>query len=327
MPDNPLVIIFLTSIILIAIYMAIEGLVFVYNFGMRYAGKLCTPAPPPAPDVPDDAPIVPATSPEVAGNVLAVLASAKPHLLVVGHTGGGKSVLVRAFTKHLADSGTSVVALDPDAASHHYPVPVHLINDDEQWSAAIASVADLFSKRNEEFRAGTERFEPIWVIADECQELLALDGVLDTIERVIRRGRKLNMHVLLAVQDSQVKTLGLERKSSLLVNLSRVEVMRRGNTRVATVDEVEYTVPDLPTQYDGACGVVIDFGAPAPAPVTKQWTDKHIQAASILAAEPDVSGRELARQLYGGNGSGDAYYLARNIREEINETNLELLRR
>jgi hypothetical protein len=135
------------------------------------------------------------------------------------------------------------------------------------------------------------------------------------------------MHVLLAVQDSQVKTLGLERKSSLLVNLSRVEVMRCGNTRVATVDEVEYTVPDLPTRYDGACGVVIDLGAPVPAPATKQWTDKHIQAASILATDPGVSGRELARQLYGGNGSGDAYYRAKEIREEINETNLELLRR
>jgi hypothetical protein len=129
------------------------------------------------------------------------------------------------------------------------------------------------------------------------------------------------MHVLLAVQDSQVKTLGLERKSSLLVNLSRVEVMRRGNTRVATVDEVEYTVPDLPTRYDGACGVVIDLGAPAPVPATKQWTDKHIQAASILATEPGMSGRELARRLYSGNGSGDAYYLARKIREEINEAN------
>jgi hypothetical protein len=322
MPDNPLVIIFLTSIVLIAVYMAIEGLVLVYNFGVRHAGKFCTPAPPPAPDVPDDASIVPATSVDVAGDVLAVLASAKPHLLVVGHTGGGKSVLVRAFTKHLMDSGASVVALDPDAGPHHYPALVQLISDDEQWNVAIEAIAAIFKDRNAVFKGGTERFEPIWVIADECQELLALDGVLDTIERVIRRGRKLNMHVLLAVQDSQVKTLGLERKSSLLVNLSRVEVMKRGDSRIAVVDGSEqHTVPDLPTQYDGACGVVIDLGAPVPAPATKQWTDKHIQAASILATEPGMSGRELARRLYSGNGSGDAYYLARKIREEINEAN------
>jgi hypothetical protein len=266
------------------------------------------------PDVPahptGDATIVPASAAKA-------MASAKPHILVVGHTGGGKSVLVRAFVKHLVSIGDQVVALDPDAAPRHYPSPVHLINDDEQWSAAIAAIAAIFAERNDAYREGTERFATFWLVADECQELLAVDGVLETIERIIRRGRKLNMRVLLAVQDSQVKTLGLERKSALLVNLSRVEVSRRGDDRVATVDGTEHPVPDLPTQYDGACGVVIDLVDAAPQPAASKWTDKHVLAAVILAAEPDVSGRELARRLYGGDGSGEAYYRAKAIRADI----------
>jgi hypothetical protein len=244
------------------------------------------------------------------------MASAKPHILVVGHTGGGKSVLVRAFVKNLVDMGDQVVALDPDAAPRHYPSPVQLINDDEHWSAAIAAIAAIFADRNEAYRNGKERFATFWLVADECQELLAVDGVLETIERIIRRGRKLNMRVLLAVQDSQVKTLGLERKSALLVNLSRVEVSKRGDSRIANVDGVEHPVPALPTQYDGACGVVIDLDA-APQPTASKWTDKHVLAAGVLVAEPSVSGRELARRLYGGDGSGEAYYRAKKIREDI----------
>jgi hypothetical protein len=226
-------------------------------------------------------------------------------------------VLVRAFVKHLVSIGDQVVALDPDAAPRHYPSPVQLINDDEQWSAAIAAIAAIFAERNEAYRNGKERFATFWLVADECQELLAVDGVLQTIERIIRRGRKLNMRVLLAVQDSQVKTLGLERKSALLVNLSRVEVMRRGDSRIANVDGVEHPVPDLPTQYDGACGAVIDLVDAAPQPAASKWTDKHVLAAGVLAAEPDVSGRELSRRLYGGDGSGEAYYRAKAIRADI----------
>jgi hypothetical protein len=124
------------------------------------------------------------------------------------------------------------------------------------------------------------------------------------------------MRVLLAVQDSQVKTLGLERKSALLVNLSRVEVMKRGDDRAANVDGIEHPVPDLPTTYDGACGVVIDL-VDAPQPAASKWTDKHVLAAGVLAAEPDVSGRELTRRIFGGDGSGEAYYRAKKIREDI----------
>jgi hypothetical protein len=313
--------IFLVSIVLIAIWMAIEGFVLVYNFGVRLASKW-------KPTPPGETAIVPAHTPEVpshpTGDATIVpasaakaMAAAKPHVLVVGHTGGGKSVLVRAFVKHLVSIGDQVVALDPDAAPRHYPSPVHLINDDEQWSAAIAAIAAIFAERNEAYREGTERFATFWLVADECQELLAVDGVLQTIERIIRRGRKLNMRVLLAVQDSQVKTLGLERKSALLVNLSRVEVSKRGYSRIANVDGIEHPVPDLPTQYDGACGVVIDLDDAPAQPAASKWTDKHVLAAGVLATEPDVSGRELSRRLYGGDGSGEAYYRAKAIRADI----------
>jgi hypothetical protein len=320
MPDNPLVIVFLAAVVLIAVYTAIEGFVLVYNFGVRLASKWKPSAPGDAPIVPTPQPEVPAPptgdAPIVPASAAKAMAAAKPHILVVGHTGGGKSVLVRAFVKHLVSIGDQVVALDPDAAPRHYPSHVHLINDDEQWAAAIAAIAAIFAERKEAYRNGEERFATFWLVADECQELLAVDGVLDTIERIIRRGRKLNMRVLLAVQDSQVKTLGLERKSALLVNLSRVEVMKRGDSRIANVDGVEHPVPDLPTTYDGACGAVIALDA-APQPAASKWTDRHVLAAGVLAAEPDVGGRELARRLYGGDGSGEAYYRAKKIREDI----------
>jgi hypothetical protein len=229
------------------------------------------------------------------------------------------------------ESGAQVVALDPDAAPRHYPKAVQLISDDEQWPSAIAAIADIFKERNAAYRDGTERFDPLWVVADESQELLAIEGVLPIIERVIRRGRKLNLHVLLAVQDSMVRTLGLERKSALLVNLSRIEVLKRGDNRIAVVDGREHTVPNLPTNYDGARGSVLMLAPPpstaeppappAPpaldTPTTPVWTEKHEQAAAILAAEPDIGARAFARQLYGGDGSGKSYYLAMGIRKDV----------
>jgi energy-coupling factor transporter ATP-binding protein EcfA2 len=259
---------------------------------------------------------------------MGAITGGKPHLLVVGHTGGGKSVLTRAIARHLVDSGAQVVALDPDAAPRHYPSPVQLISDDEQWTAAIGAFSALFSERNAAYRDGQERFPPAWLVADECQELLAIEGVLPIIERVIRRGRKLNLHVLLAVQDSQVRTLGLERKSSLLINLSRIEVLKRGDRRVALVEGREHTVPEFPTNYDGARGSVLVLDTPpstadppSPPALDNQqppaWSEKHEQAAAILAAEPDIGARELARRLYGGDGAGKSYYLAMGIRKDV----------
>jgi energy-coupling factor transporter ATP-binding protein EcfA2 len=328
LPDNPLVIIFLVSIVLIAIYMAIEGAVFAYNSVARLAvkwGKIAARVPGPAQDsgaqVEGAGEPAPPAPPNPHAALMGAITGGKPHLLVVGHTGGGKSVLTRAIARYLVDSGAQVVALDPDAAPRHYPSPVQLLSDDEQWTAAIGAIADLFKERNAAYRDGQERFSPAWLVADECQELLALDGVLPVVERLIRRGRKLNLHVLLAVQDSMVRTLGLERKSALLVNLSRIEVLARGDSRVAVVDGAEHTVPEFPTNYDGARGSVLVLAPSAPPALDNQqppaWSEKHEQAAAILAAEPDIGARELARRLYGGDGAGKSYYLAMGIRKDV----------
>lgn len=320
--ENPIVIIFVASMCLIACHMLIQGVVAAYDVSHRVIRRLSGTRDSSVPLAKEQGHSViahPVIAVKDTGNVLDVMARAC-HILCIGGTGGGKSVIVRAFVNRLCQQGKiSILALDPDAAPRHYPSPVQLINDDELWVLAIKSVADEFRQRNEAYRSGTEDFPPLWIVADECQELLAIDGVLETIERVIRRGRKLNMHICLAVQDSQVRTLGLERKSALLVNLSRIEVRSRNGARVAAIDGKEYSIPCLPTTYDGATGTVFDIAA-APTSSTAnevlQWTVKHHRCAEILEESPDISGRKLALALY-GHETGESYTLAKKIRSEV----------
>jgi energy-coupling factor transporter ATP-binding protein EcfA2 len=175
------------------------------------------------------------------------------HILLVGHTGGGKTTLLHAVAREAAAQGHHVLVCDPDAIQGRYPGYRCLGAGDDYGAIARAleTVQALFTRRSAARAAGQREFAPAWVLVDEAQEVIAeIPGAWAVLEQVIRRGRKLHLHCVIGSQDSQVRTLGLEGKSHLLVNLTRVDVMRDAGRRVARVGETTRPVPDLPNPDD-----------------------------------------------------------------------------
>lgn len=209
--------------------------------------RLVLPAPTPTPlALP-----APPQSPEATTDLLPLLSSST-HLLVIGHTGGGKTTLLHALARHLSHTAT-VLVCDPDAIAGDYPGyrGVGAGDDYEAIGRALVSVRGEVAQRREQRKRGHRTFSPIWVLVDEAHDVVSeLDGAWDILEDLIRRGRKLNVHCAIGTQDAQVKSLGLEGKSKLLDNLVRVDVRMRDGRRVAVIGGSDYGVPDLPNPDD-----------------------------------------------------------------------------
>jgi energy-coupling factor transporter ATP-binding protein EcfA2 len=173
-------------------------------------------------------------------------------LLVVGHTGGGKTTLMHAIARDLAPHA-NVVFLDPDGLRGRYPGYrcVGAGDDYQGMGKALMLTNNEVAKRREARANGQRRFSPVWLLVDEAHDVVAeIEGAWPILEGIIRRGRKLNIHVAIGTQDNQVRTLGLEGKSKLLDNLNRVDVKAAGSGRVALVGGQSCPIPDLPCADD-----------------------------------------------------------------------------
>lgn len=181
---------------------------------------------------------------------------AAPHLLVIGHTRGGKTTLLHALAQQRRQRGY-VLVCNPDAAPGQWPgCKVYGAGDD--YAAMAEGLGRLGAEvaRRRTLRAqGQRHFAPLFGIIDEAQDVLAeVPGALALVEDVARRGAKLNIHLALGVQDKQVKTLGLEGKGQLRRNFLTVDVYHDGRTgqRLARVEDPlagtpqTVVIPDLP---------------------------------------------------------------------------------
>lgn len=194
----------------------------------------------------------PAAAPEPA---LFAELEAPPHRLIVGHTGGGKTTLMHHLATAWAAQGQQVIVIDPDAAPGQWPgCTVAGGGDDRDGAArALASVAQVVSKRRSERAQGRRSFPPLHLVIDEAHDVLPdVDGAFDVFEDVARRGRKIGVRLTLGVQDKQVKTLGLEGRSELLRNFVKADIYKaRDGRRLARVEDtvtgkhVDHAIPTL----------------------------------------------------------------------------------
>lgn len=180
------------------------------------------------------------------------------HLLFIGHTGGGKTTLVHWLATRRAELGAQVIVCDPDAAPGLWPkCDVYGYgNDFTAINKALGMVAQEVERRRKLRGSGQQRqFPPLHLVIDEYQDT-ATDCPLakELVEDVLRRGRKLGVHLVIGVQDKLVKTMGFEGKGDLRKNFSYVVELRKDRsdqrwaTLTATGDDegVTYRVPDLP---------------------------------------------------------------------------------
>jgi len=149
------------------------------------------------------------------------------HLIVVGQSGAGKTMLLHEMAERLAAGGVQVVVCDPDATVGDWRgCNVYGAGDNfAEIAHTLEKIAAEAKSRREERAQGQREFEPLVVVVDEyadVKEECRRAGAV--VENLLRRARKLNMHLVVGVQDTQVRTMGFERKSMLLQNAKVLEV-------------------------------------------------------------------------------------------------------
>lgn len=172
------------------------------------------------------------------------------HLIVIGQTGAGKTTVLQVFAADLVANGLPVVVCDPDAAAGDWPgTQVFGAGDDFKGIAQAFKAMQRMAQERRQARAlGQREFPPFWLVLDEYADIkdeCTLAG--DVVENALRRWRKLNMHIVIGVQDTQVKTMGFERRSSLL-NHARIVTLRlsgEGRRYAQIDDEASISIPQL----------------------------------------------------------------------------------
>ena len=160
------------------------------------------------------------------------------HVALSGKTGGGKGSLMRMLMVQLCYIGAKVLLLNP-----HYMRWVRAKDGpkfDEDWTPfeginprtgkpyleapptksadpePIAkclrwSVETLLAKRKAEGREGGKLFAPYFIVLDEWPDIASeIKKAPEYLGKLLRQGRKYGIFVIVASQDFQVKTLGLE---------------------------------------------------------------------------------------------------------------------
>jgi len=166
------------------------------------------------------------------------------HLLVVGPTRSGKTSIVHALAQQWVAAEHRVLVGDPDAAPGLWPGCV-VCGGGDDW-LAISDTLDRLSAEithRRHLRASGQRrtFLPLYLVLCEYGEIVQqCEQARGVVEMALRRGGKLNVHLVLDLHDRLVKTLGMEGQSALRQNFSYVvEVRRQGRQRTAHL-----TAPD-----------------------------------------------------------------------------------
>lgn len=172
---------------------------------------------------------------------VSTLLSTANHLIVIGASGGGKTVAMYDFTRCLIELDVPVVVCDPDAALDDWP-GADVYGGGDDWTSintVLKELSKVMIERRKARTAGTREFDPLWFVFDEYSDIQKFcQDAGTTIENGLRRARKLNIHLMIGVQDTQVKTMGFERKSSLLEHARIVKLTKRlDGSRILRLDE------------------------------------------------------------------------------------------
>jgi archaellum component FlaC len=185
--------------------------------------------------------------------------SGENHLAVIGGTGAGKSFL----TQHLVQTyfpGAGIVAMDTDAAPHEWP-GIEVVGQGCN-SKAIAAQMDrdlnelqrrsgLRSNGKEPGRELVRIVEELPTLAADIQDdIESIDWkeegekkpentATNWLKRLLRRGRKYKMMVVLVSQSFNVKSLKIEGEGDLRENLTVIYLGGKAHKLLSTIKDKE----------------------------------------------------------------------------------------
>ena len=148
-------------------------------------------------------------------------ALAKPHCMLLGSTGDGKSTLA----KHLAANCTAyTIVIDPHAAPDDWGnLPVFGAGRKYGEIAKIMGVTlELLQVRFDARDTGVKQFEPIIIICDEYPAIIASNEAgkvaSSWMKLISREARKVSIRLVVLTQSPEVKAIGLEGEGSVRDN-------------------------------------------------------------------------------------------------------------
>ena len=148
-------------------------------------------------------------------------ALSKPHCMLLGSTGDGKSTLA----KHLAANCTAyTIVIDPHAAPDDWGnLPVFGAGRKYSEIAKIMGVTlELLQVRFDARDQGVKAFEPIIIICDEYPAIIASSEAgkvaSSWMKLISREARKVSIRLVVLTQSPEVKAIGLEGEGSVRDN-------------------------------------------------------------------------------------------------------------
>ena len=189
----------------------------------------------------------------------------KPHLMILGETGSGKSVLCKYFASELK---IPCIALDPHASPNDWK-GARVIGQGRDYKAIgqeLALLVNLMDIRYKQRDKGISQFAPLGVILDEFPAVASELGkdASSPVKLIVREARKINIKLILLAQGSEVRTLGIEGEGSLresfaVVSLGKFATDRAKGlkdkamieaiaqqSRPAMIDDSPSTIPTIP---------------------------------------------------------------------------------
>ncbi len=154
-------------------------------------------------------------------------ALSKPHVMLLGSTGDGKSTLA----KHLAANCTAyTIVIDPHAAPDDWGnLPVYGAGRKYEQIAEIMKVTlELLQKRFDARDLGVKQFEPIVIICDEYPAIIASSAAgkvaSSWMKLISREARKVAIRLVVLTQSPEVKAIGLEGEGSVRDNFCFIKL-------------------------------------------------------------------------------------------------------
>ena len=140
----------------------------------------------------------------------------KPHLMILGETGSGKSTICKFLVSQV---NAPCLIIDPHASPTDWR-GFNVVGSGRNYQAIgeeFERLATLMQSRYEERDKGITQFDPLIVIIDEFPAIASAlgKGATDTVKLLAREARKVSIRMCLLSQGAEVKTLGLEGEGSI----------------------------------------------------------------------------------------------------------------
>ena len=214
-----------------------------------------------------------------SGNHLFVPVKKLWHVALAGATGHGKSSLMRLLMAQLCYLKLPVILLNPHYMIYDFdhkedwtPYTPYLKHDPmkckrvETIEAALKWMAgDLLEKRKERAAQGVSAGKPIFYILDEYPDIKAeIKDAPMYVGKLLRQGRKYNIFLIVASQNYDVKTIGVEGEGGVRKCFRTIFYV--GGDPVSVKELLNKAVRDIP-ENDLGQGTIMLKCATVPDPL------------------------------------------------------------